>query len=380
MDFEIDKSYLELKKEFRAFGNELNKLDKNSSNYFEEAWKLCSDFGLCGLLVSEEYSGAGFTPMQAVFSMEGLGYGCDDDGLLFAINNHLYSCTMPILKHGTKEQKERFLPKLATGEYIGAHAMTEPNSGSDSFSMNACAKENGDSYILNGNKCFITNAPLADVYIVFAKTSTDKELNNVSAFIVEKGMKGFYLSENVEKIGLKNAPMGELVFDDCRVPKENMLGKPGDGFLVFSTAVEWERSCMFATHLGRMKKQLDVTVAYAKSRQQFHRPIGNFQSVSNKIANMKMNVEIAELLLYKTAWLKQNGKGNYLESSITKLFISEAYIKSSLEQLQIHGASGYLLDSGIGSQVVDSLASTIYAGTSEIQRGIISRWLGIKEL
>ncbi|GAE88496.1 acyl-CoA dehydrogenase family protein [Acetivibrio straminisolvens] len=127
--------------------------------------ELCSDFGLCGLLVSEEYSGAGFTPMQAVFSMEGLGYGCDDDGLLFAINNHLYSCTMPILKHGTKEQKERFLPKLATGEYIGAHAMTEPNSGSDSFGMNACAKENGDSYILNGNKCFITNAPLADVYI-----------------------------------------------------------------------------------------------------------------------------------------------------------------------------------------------------------------------
>ncbi|MGD2084795.1 MAG: acyl-CoA dehydrogenase family protein [Candidatus Aminicenantes bacterium] len=382
MDFTLDKEQIQLQEAIVKFARkELNigieDRDKNK-NFFYEGWKKCSQFGLFRLFTPEEYGGLDIDPLTLMIAMEALGYACRDNGLVFAVNNHIFSCTVPIIKFGNASQKKKYLTQLASGKFIGAHAMTEADSGSDSFAMKTTAVLSGDKYILNGSKIFITNGSLADVLIVFAKTSQDKELKNVSAFIVEKGFTGFSVGKNMDKMGLRTAPMSEIVFDQCEVPKENLLSGVGTGFIIFNTAVEWERSYIFASHLGAMKRQLEECINHVKERKQFNRPIGNFQAISNRIADMKMNIELARLMLYKIGWLKKTKKSSFLESSIAKLFISEKYVQSNLDAVQMHGAFGYMTESGIERELRDSVASTIYAGTSEMQRNIISRWSGLE--
>jgi alkylation response protein AidB-like acyl-CoA dehydrogenase len=382
MDFTLAKEQIQLQEAIVKFAQkELNigieDRDQNK-DFFYEGWKKCSQFGLFRLSMPKEYDGLEIDPLTLMIAMEAFGYGCRDNGLVFAVNNHIFSCAVPIMKFGNPGQKNKYLTKLASGEFIGAHAMTESESGSDSFSMKTTAVLSGDKYILKGSKTFITNGPAADVFIVFAKTSQDKELKNVSAFIVEKGFPGFSAGKNLDKMGLRTAPMSEIVFDDCEVPVENLLSGAGSGFLIFNTAVEWERSYIFASHLGAMKRQLEECINYVKERKQFNRPIGNFQAISNRIANMKMNIELARLMLYKIGWLKKMKKSSFLESSIAKLFISEKYVQLSLDAIRMHGAFGYMTESGIERELRDAVASTIYAGTSEIQRDIISRWFGLE--
>jgi len=382
MDFSLDSEQIQLKEAIIKFSRK--KLDnpengnKGSNMHFSyDGWKNCAEFGILGLAVPKIYGGLELDPLTLMIAAEAFGYGCRDNGLVFAVNNHVFACTIPILKFGSVEQKERYLPKLASGEYIGAHAMTEAGSGSDSFSMQTTAELRGDKYVINGSKAFITNAPVADVFIVFAKTSKDRELGNVSAFIVERSFPGISKGKPFEKMGLQNAPMTEIYFDECEVPVQNLLSKAGDGFLIFNTAVEWERSYIFASHLGAMKRQLEECINYVKNRKQFDRPISSFQAVSNKIADMKMNIELAELMLYKIGWLKKKNKSSFLESTIAKLFISEKYIQASLDAIQLHGAYGYMTEAGIEQGLRDSVASAIYSGTSEIQRDIIARWCGL---
>lgn len=255
--------------------------------------------------------------------------------------------------------------------------MTEADSGSDAFSMKCKAEKKGDRYIINGTKMFITNAPIADLLLVFAVTDAKKGFAGVSAFIVEKGFPGFSVGKPLELMGLKTSPIGEVILQDCEVPEENLLGKEGAGGAIFNSEMEWERSCLFATHVGAMAKDLEDCIRHVNERQQFGKPIGKNQAISHKIADMHVRLELSRLALYKVAWLKSQGKRAPVESAVAKLFVSESYVQNCMEALQIHGAYGYSTEMDFEKNLRDSLAGKIYSGTSEIQKNIIASLLGL---
>ena len=343
-----------------------------------ENWQKCADFGIQGLCVPEVYSG---TPevdiITAVLAMEGLGYGCEDSGLALALNAQMWTVQIIIQHFGTEEQKKRFLPPLCQGKSIGVHALTEPESGSDVYSMRCEAKKCADGYILNGTKKFVTCAPIADLALVFATIDPSLGKWGVTAFIVEKEMSGFTASLPWNKMGLRTAPFGEIKLENCLVPIENRIGPEGAGFSISHNSLEYDRCFNLASQLGTMEKQLEKTVAYARSRHQFGQPIGKFQSVSNRVAEMKLRLETARLLLYKVAWLKQMGKAAMMEAALLKLYLSECFVASGLDAIRIHGGNGYLTEFGIERGLRDAIGGVIYAGTSDIQRNIIARLLGL---
>lgn len=382
MDFQFTDEQLAINKEIRKFAqNELNHLtlERDKSEEFSwEGWKKCAEIGIQGLPISEEYGGSGADALTTIFAMEGLGYGCTDSGLIHSINSHMWGCEIPILKFGKEEQKGKYLPDLCRGKMVGAHAITEPDAGSDAFALRTEAKNIGNHYLLNGSKSIVSNGPISDLIIVFAVTNPSRKfLGGISAFIVEKDAHGLVISEPVEKMGLRTLPVAELFFEDCKVPLENLLGNEGSGTAIFNETMGWERSCLFACHIGTMERILETCVSYAKDRHQFGQPIGKFQSISSKIADMKVNLELGRLMLYKIGWMKNQGMSILLETAIAKLFVSESLTKSALEEVQIHGMYGYLSEQEIERDLRDSIASKIYSGTSEIQRNIIARCLGL---
>jgi len=381
MDFTFTEEQVRFKESVVKFSlRELNdgvtERDKKGE-FFREGWRKCADFGILGLPVPKEYGGLEADIVTCAVLMQGLGYACRDSGLLFVMGSHIWTCEIPILHFGTKEQKEKFLPRLCKGEIIGGHAITEPDSGSDAFGLKTTAVKDGDRYILNGSKMFISNAPIADILLIFARTDKTKGFGGISAFIVEKGFPGFSVGKPLEKMGLKTAPIGEVILQDCPVPVENRLGKEGMASAIFNSEMDWERCCLFATQLGVMEYQVETCVKYAKERPQFGKPIGKYQSISHKIADMKMRIELGSLILYKVAWMKAQGKKAPIESAIAKVYVSESYVKSSLDAIQIHGGYGYMTEFGLEKDLRDSIAGKIYSGTSEIQRNIIASWLGL---
>jgi len=350
---------------------------QQSEDFYIEGWKKCADFGILGLPMPRMYGGLEMDLPTCVAAMEGFGYASKDFGLLFSINTQIWTCEAPILKFGTEEQKNKYLRGLINGTLIGGHAMTEPNSGSDAFSLTCKAQRAGEKYILNGNKMFITNAPIADILLIFARTDERKGFAGISVFIVEKGFKGFSVGKPLKMMGLKDCPLGEVILEDCEVPVENRLGKEGAGSAIFNSEMEQERSCLFATHLGSMEKILEDCIDYAKTRHQFGKSIGSNQSISHKIAEMKLRVEMSRLILYKVAWMKASGKRAPMEAAIAKLYISESYVATCLDALQIHGAYGYSTEFGFERNLRDAIGGKIYSGTSEIQRNIIATFLGL---
>jgi hypothetical protein len=309
--------------------------------------------------------------------MEGLGYGCRDNGLIFAMNAQMWSVQMPIYTFGTDEQKHKYLPGLCRGDQIGAHGMTEPDSGSDAYSLRARATRVEGGYVLNGSKMFVTNAPVADLAVVFATVDPSRKMWGITGFIVEKGMPGFSVSRELDKMGLRTSPMGELVFQDCFVPLENRLGPEGAGSNIFNHSMEWERSCILASHIGAMERQLEECIQYARDRYQFEQPIGKFQSVANRIVDMKVRMETARLLLYKVAWLKKMGKPALMEAAMAKLYLSESFIQSGLDAIRVHGSYGYMTEFEVERNLRDAIGGVLYSGTSDIQRNIIARLLGL---
>jgi hypothetical protein len=312
-----------------------------------------------------------------MLAMEGLGYGCRDNGLIFAINAQMWSVQHPILSFGTQEQKEKYLPGLCSGDLIGGQGMTEPDSGSDAYSLRTRAERSNSGYVLNGTKMMVTNAPVADLVVVYATVDPDQGASGITAFLVEKGTPGFTISRDIEKMGLRTSPMGELIFQDCYIPEENRLGAEGAGASIFNSSMEWERSSILASHVGAMEHQLETCVRYARERKQFQQPIGKFQSVANRIAEMKVRLETARLILYKVAWLKKMGKPTNMEAAIAKLYLSECFVASSLDAIRIHGGYGYMTEFEVERNLRDSIGGTLYSGTSDIQRVIIARWLGL---
>jgi alkylation response protein AidB-like acyl-CoA dehydrogenase len=381
MDFSLKEEQISFKSAVIKFAeSELNvniEEREKKGTFSDEGWRKCADFGIQALPLPKEYEGLEKDILTCVLTMEGLGYSCKDSGLLFALNSHIWTCEIPLLNFGTEEQKEKYLPGMCNGALIGGHAMTESDAGSDAFSLKTSAVRNGDKYILNGTKMFISNAPIADILLVFACTDKQKGFAGVSAFIVEKGFPGFSVGKPLDKMGLRTAPTGEVILNNCEVPVENRLGREGAGAAIFNSEMEWERSCLFACHLGAMEAQLNTCVNYAQERQQFGSPIGKFQSISNKLADMKVRIELARLILYKVAWLKSQGKRAPLESAIAKLYLSESFVESSLDAIQIHGGYGYMTEFGVERNLRDSIAGKIYSGTSEIQKNIIASFLGL---
>jgi alkylation response protein AidB-like acyl-CoA dehydrogenase len=360
-----------------ALNERLAERDREQA-FSRELWKACAALGLQGLPVPAEYGGTGADALTCAVALEALGYGCRDGGLVFSLCAHLLACAVPIWRHGTAEQKARYLPGLCDGRLVGAHAMTEPGSGSDSFSMRTRAEQDGRAWRLTGSKMFISNAPVADVALVFAVTDAGKGFHGgVTAFLVDRETPGLKVSKKMEKMGLRTSPVGELAFEDVPVAEEAVVGAVGGGAAVFNTAMDWERALLVAAHVGTMQRLLETCVAYVRTRSQFGQPIGKFQAVSHKLADMKVRVEAAQLLTYRAAWRLDHARSAALDGSISKLFVSESLLQSALDAVHVHGGYGFMTEYEVERTLRDAVASTIYSGTSEMQRNIIARWLGL---
>ncbi len=381
MDFSLSAEQRELTEAAAGFARrELNrdlaKLE-DAGEFPREAWRACARFGVQGLPVPAGLGGAGADVVTTALVMEALGYGCQDNGLLFSLNAQMWSLELPLVAFGTEAQQRAYLPGMVSGELIGAHAMTEPGSGSDALHMSTRAERRGEGYLLKGAKQYITNAPVADVFLVYASVADRPGLAGLAAFLVDAGTPGLSVSGSFEKMGLRTSPMGEVTLQDCVVPAGSRLGPEGAGMAIFNSSMEWERSCLFASVAGAMRRQLERCVEYARSREQFGQPIGKFQGVSGKLADMYVRLEAARLLIYHVAWLKQQGRSAPAEAAAAKLFTSEAWVRSSQDAIQAHGGLGYLKEAGIERDLRDAMASTIYSGTSEIQRVVLARMLGL---
>jgi hypothetical protein len=345
--------------------------------FSQENWQKCAKFGIQGLSLPTEYGGTNRDILTTMLAMEGLGYGCRDNGLTFALNAQMWTVQLPILNFGTEAQKQKYLPALASGKLIGSHAITEPNAGSDIHRLAMRAEKRDNGYVLNGAKKFVTLGPIADFALIFATIDPKLGRWGITAFLVDKGTPGSNVSPVRDKMGLRTVPIGELHFENCFVPIENRLGPEGGGVSISSSCFEWERSCILASQIGAMEHQLETSICYARERHQFDQPIGKFQSVSNRITDMKVRLETSRLLLYKVAWLKKMDKPAAMEAAMAKLYLSECFVQSSMDAIRIHGGNGYMTEFEVERDLRDAVGGTIYAGTSDIQRTIIARLLGL---
>lgn len=350
------------------------------SVFSRDLWRRAAGAGLAALTVPAEYGGRAYDAETTTVAMEAFGHGCEDGGFVFAMGAHLFAAVVPIQAFGTAEQKSRWLPPLAHGTLVGAHAMSEPGAGSDVAGIATRAERDGDHYILNGVKTLATNSTEADLLLVSAVTAPDGNPQaRLSSFIVETTAPGVTVTERFETLGHRTTPLGEVTLTDVRVPATALLsGKEGGGIAFFNHAMMWERVGLFAAHVGTMERMLKRTIAFARSRKQGGRPIATHQAVAHKIADMKVRLEASRLLVYKAASQLERSRLAAFDASIAKLFTSEAFVASSLDAVQILGGAGYIQGRHPAERELrDALGTTIYSGTSAIQRTIIAAWLGL---
>jgi alkylation response protein AidB-like acyl-CoA dehydrogenase len=358
-------------------GAEMGPRDREH-RFSREDWTRCAEVGIQGLPVPARYGGTDAPATTIVLALEALGYGCRDNGLIFALGAQMWACTLPLVRFGSEAQRERYLPGLCDGSMIAAQAVSEPEAGSDALAMASRALVQDDSsYLLSGRKIFVTNAPEADVLLVYASTQPRDRALGLSAFLIARDTPGLTIGPRLEKMGLRTSPMSEVFLDDCRVSSEHVLGRPGMGMTIFNVAMLWERGCILAGAIGAMRHQLERCVAYARSRSQFGRPIGDFQAVSHRIAEMKLRLESSRLLVYRLAWLLEQGQAKAEDAALVKLHVGESYLSSSLDALQIHGGYGYMAELELEREVRDAVGTRIHSGTSEIQRSIVASGLGL---
>ncbi len=343
----------------------------DSQEFPVAVFKKLGELGLMGVLVPTEYGGAGFGYAEYVTAIVELSKIDPSIGLSMAAHNSL--CTGHILQHASEEQKQKYLPKLATAEFIGAWGLTEPNTGSDAGNMRTTAVLDGDHYVLNGAKNFITHGKSGDVAVVIARTGEVGDSRGMTAFIVERGTPGFAAGRKEDKLGMRASETTELIFTDCRVPVGNVIGKVGDGFVQSLKVLDGGRISIAALSLGIAQGAFDAALAYSKERHQFNQPISNFQGISFKLADMATEIEAASLLTYRAAALKDAGENVNLESAMAKLYASEVCVRVANEGVQIFGGYGYTKDYPAEKYYRDSKLCTIGEGTSEIQKLVIAR-------
>ena len=334
-------------------------------------FKKLGELGLMGVLVPQEYGGSGFGYSEYVTTVSQIAKIDGGIGLSVAAHNSL--CTGHILQFGNEIQKKKWLPKLATAEWIGAWGLTEPNTGSDAGNMKTSAKQDGDYWIINGAKNFITHGKSGDVAVVIVKTDEKNDSRSKTAFVVERGTPGFSAGKKEDKLGMRSSETSEMIFDNCKVHKDNILGEVGEGFVQALKVLDGGRISIAALSLGIAEGALEASIAYSKERQQFNQPISNFQGIAFKLADMATELEAAKLLTFRAASLKDTGRDVNLESAMAKYYASEVSVRLSTEAVQIFGGYGYVKDYPVEKFYRDSKLCTIGEGTSEIQKLVISR-------
>lgn len=375
MNFNYSENQKMIAEMIRSFGEK--EITPNSRKWDEDQFfpqdlfKKLGDLGLMGVLVPQQYGGSGLTYQEYVTSIEELSIIDPSIGLSMAAHNSL--CTGHILQFGTEEQKQKYLPKLASGEWIGSWGLTEHNTGSDSGGMNTTAKLEGDTWVLNGAKNFITHAISGDVAVVLARTGEKGSSKGISAFIIEQGTPGFTSGKKEDKLGMRASETAELVFDNCVIPKSNILGNVGEGFVQAMKVLDGGRISIAALSLGIAKGAYKASLKYAKERVQFGKPIAHHQGIAFKLADMATTIDAAELLIYQAATKKDHNNNVTLEGAMAKYFSSEIAVKVSTDAIQIFGGYGYSKDFPVEKYYRDSKLCTIGEGTSEIQKLVISK-------
>lgn len=341
-----------------------------------ESWKKLGEYGILGLHLPEEYGGGGADVVTATLVGEALGEAGVDGGLTLSYGAHTYLCADTILTHGNEEQKKKYVPRLASGEWIGCMGLTEPGAGSDAAALRTRAEKRDGGWLINGTKMFITNGAIADVAVIYARTDPESKHAGVSAFIVEKDTPGYSVGKKLQKMGVRTSPTSELVFEDCLLPEENLLGYEGAGFLMALQTVEWDRCALMAPFVGGVQFLIDRCCRYAKEREQFGRPIASFQAIRHKIADLKIFLEAARPLIYRVAWNKDQGRGlNHLEAAAAKLFVGDWSLQPVNDAMILHGGYGYCHEYDVERVFRDGRLAPIGGGTSDIQKTIIAKML-----
>ena len=381
MDFRFSEEQLAFYKSVKDFAAQVvepGAHDRDVEGRFDrDVWNALGDFGLLGLPIPEDLGGSGADIVTTCLALEALAEGGHDAGLGLSVGAHITIGTVPIWLHGNDEQKRRFLPGLCSGKRIGAMAITEPEAGSDAAAIKTRARRDGDDWVINGSKIFITNGSIADYVITIAVTDPDAGPGQgVSAFIVETDNSGFSVEKDLDKMGTRSSPLSLLHYDDCRVPRGALLGEEGKAlWQVAFECFDWERCVMIASSVGGMKASLTAAIEYSKERSAFGKPLSKHQAMQHKIAEMKANLDAASLLLYRAAWMKQEGLPHQVEASVAKLFVAEAAMKNAVEATQIFGGYGYIKEYPVERSMRDAKLISIGGGTSEIQKMIIAREL-----
>ncbi|MFJ6677191.1 acyl-CoA dehydrogenase family protein [Actinosynnema sp. NPDC091369] len=342
-----------------------------------EKWKAIQRSGILAVPFDRRYGGRGHSLTETMRALEGLGHTCRDAGLSFSTSTQIVSVGLVLQAFGDEELKSAFLPGIISGELITAHAITEPGNGSDATGITTTARRDGDDYVLDGEKMFITNAPVADLILLYVRTGAPGPLG-LSCFLVERGTPGLRIGEPLDKMGLRTSPLGAVTLDGVRVPASRRVGREGAGFLILDHIMKREILLSFSITLGEMAHRLDRCVRQAKTRTQFGQPIGAFQAVSHKVADMKIAVETARKWLYDTGAKVEAGEDAAIDVAATKTVVSEANLRTALDAVQIFGGAGYLTGTGVEADVRNAVGGTIYSGTNEVQRNRIASLLGLR--
>jgi butyryl-CoA dehydrogenase len=377
MDFSLTKKeelFLQMIREFaenevKPLAAEIDEEERFPMETVEKMRKI----GLMGIPVPVEYGGQGGTNQMYTMAVEELSRVCATTGVI--VSAHTSLCMAPIMENGTEEQKKKYLPKLASGEWIGAFGLTEPNAGTDAAMQQTMAEDKGDKWILNGSKIFITNAGYADVYIIIAMTDKSLGTKGISAFIVEKGMKGFSIGKKEKKMGIRGSATCELIFENCEVPKENLLGKMGKGFNIAMKTLDGGRIGIASQALGIAQGAIDETVKYVKERKQFGRTIGQFQNTQFQLANLETKINAARFLVRSAAYKKDSGLPYSKDAAMAKLYCAETAMEVTTKAIQFHGGYGYTREYPVERMFRDAKITEIYEGTSEVQRMVIAAHL-----
>lgn len=359
-----------------ALGAEHLRHDRESS-FPREPWEAARRSGIFRLPFERRWGGLGHDLPTTMYVLEDLGHGCRNGGLSFSISTQIVAAGVPIARFGSDGLRARHLPRICEGSAIGAHAISEPEGGSDVLAMTTTARPEGGDFVLEGRKAFVSNAPVADLVVVYARTDPAAGPLGLTAFLVERDTPGLVVGPPVEKMGLRSSPFAELTLDGCRVPRSSVIGRPGAGFVVLEHVLRWEILCSFAITLGEMRHRLERCVEQARTRTQFGQPIGSFQSVANKVVEMRIGVDTSEKWLYDTAEKLVAGENVTTDVALTKLVVSESNLASALAAVQLFGGQGYTTECGVEGGLRDAVAGTIYSGTSEVQRQRVARMLGL---
>jgi alkylation response protein AidB-like acyl-CoA dehydrogenase len=353
-------------------------VEDDANNVFpREKWELVRETGVLRLPFEEQWGGLNQDALTMVYVLENLGYGCRDSGLLFSIATQIVSVALPIHKFGSDVLKERYLRRLIDGEILGAHAISEPEAGSDATAMTTTATPDGDSYVLNGKKAFCTSGPVADVITVYAKAEAEGGATNITAFLVETDNPGITVGDPIPKMGLNTSPIGELTFENCRVPAENIIGRVGAGFFILEHVMTWEILCIFIMMVGEMQARMERCIKYAKTRKQFGVAIGTNQYIAGHIVKQKIGLESSRKHLYDTAARFAKKRSVTAEISMCKLVTSQANLDSALSAVQIFGGKGYMRDTGLEKDLRAAVGAPIYSGTNEMQSVRLASMLGL---